>query len=128
MIEQLPEKFGPLLGFQFIGEITDEDCTEVFLPALRRAIKRFGVIRLLIDITDIQSEGFGAMGEDLKEESRVLYIEREAIIGDEDWEMRLADVDHFFIFPNADVRFFRENIRQDAWDWIREGMPQVAGM
>jgi hypothetical protein len=128
MIELLPESCGCVLGFRFIGEITDEDYTEIFIPALRRAIEEYGVIRLLVDVSDLQSEDIGAMDDDIREESRVLYIEREAIIGDEDWEKRMSNVDHFFLFPNTDARFFREEYRRDAWHWVREGMPQTAGM
>lgn len=128
MIELLPESHGCVIGFQFIGEITDEDFTEDFMPVLRRAIEQFGVIRLLVDISDLQSEDMGAMDDDVREESRVLYIEREAIIGDRDWERRLNYVDHFFLFPNTDVRFFREAYRQNAWQWVSEGMEQIPGM
>jgi hypothetical protein len=128
MIELLPESCGCVLGFQFIGEITDEDYTGDFMPVLRQAIEEYGVIRLLVDVSDLQSEDMGAMDDDVREAMRVLYIEREAIIGDEEWEKRLSYVDHFFLFPNTDVRFFRERYRQEAWHWIREGMAQIPGM
>lgn len=109
-------------------EITSEDYYEVFMPPLRRAIEEYGVIRLFVDISDLQSEGIGAMDDDVREDSRVLYIERQAIVGDEEWERKLNYVDHFFLFPNSDLRFFRKNCEQDAWDWIREGMPQTRRM
>jgi hypothetical protein len=128
MIELLPESRGCLVGFQFIGEITGDDYTEDFMPALRRAIENFGVVRLFVDISDLQSEDIGAMDDNVREESRVLYIERQAIVGDEEWERKLNYVDHFFLFANSDVRFFRKNCEQDAWDWIHEGMPQIRGM
>lgn len=125
MIERLPESHGPVLGFRFAGEITDEDYREDFLPALRRAIKNFGVIRLFIDISDLQSEDMGAMDDDVREDARLLYVEREAIIGDRDWERRLNYVDHFFIFPNTDVRFFPYGHQDEAWNWVSEGVEQL---
>jgi stage II sporulation SpoAA-like protein len=128
MIELLPESHGAVLGFQFIGEITDEDYREDFMPVLRRTIKNYGLIRLFIDISDIQSEDIGAMDDDVREDSRVLYIEREAIIGDADWEKRLNYVDHFFLFPNTDVRFFPVARRDEAWNWVSEGMQQKPKM
>ena len=128
MIERLPESHGPVLGFRFIGEITDEDYREDFLPALRRTIKNFGLIRLFIDISDLQSEDMGAMDDDVREDSRLLYVEREAIIGDRDWERRLNYVDHFFIFPNTDVRFFGFGHQDEAWNWVSEGVEQLPVM
>ncbi len=125
MIELLQECRGSVLGFQFIGEITSDDYREDFIPVLRRAIEQCGVIRLLVDISDLQSEGIGAMDDDVREDSRLLYIEREAIVGDEEWERKLNYVDHFFLFPNSDLRFFPKNCEQDAWDWIHEGIPQI---
>jgi hypothetical protein len=125
MIEELSESSGNVLGFQFSGEITDDDYMGSFIPALRRAIERFGAIRVLVDIADIQSEDFGAMDDDVRERERILYIEREAIVGDEDWVKRLANVDHFFLFPGAEVRFFETAHRRAAWRWLREGLPSL---
>ncbi|WP_220680732.1 STAS/SEC14 domain-containing protein [Methanofollis formosanus] len=123
MIEELPEGAGNVLGFRISGEVTDEDYTEVFIPALYEAIERYGTIRILIDIVDFKGEDFGAMLEDIRQDSKVLFIEREAIVGGEEWERRLTAVQpFFFLFPDTDVRFFRENQRRAAWDWIRERM------
>ncbi|NYT05371.1 MAG: STAS/SEC14 domain-containing protein [Methanomicrobiales archaeon] len=122
MIEKMAESTGNVLGFMFTGEITDEEYMGYFIPALRQAIETYGTIRVLIDVTDIQSEDFGAMNDDIRARDRVLYVEREAIVGDEDWEKRLANVDHLFLFSNTDVRFFRAANRPAAWRWIREGM------
>lgn len=122
MIEKMEKSVGCVLGFRFIGEVTDEDYTGIFIPALNGAIEKYGTIRLLVDISDIQSEEIGAMDDDVRENARIASIEREAIIGDEDWEKRLAIVDHFFLFPNTDVRFFRTERRNEAWRWICEGV------
>jgi hypothetical protein len=122
MIEELEGSAENVLGFQFIGEVTDEDYRQVFIPALRQAIEEYGPIRVLVDISDLQSEDIGAMDDDVREDERLVYIEREAIIGDEDWEKRLANVDHFFLFPNTEARFFRTEYRHEAWRWIRERM------
>lgn len=123
MIEEMEGSMGPVKGFSFIGEVTDEDYTGVFLPTLRQAIDEYGAIRLVIDIADVQSEGVGAMDDDLRADERLVMIEREAIIGDESWETRLRMVDHLFLFPAADVRFFPRSRRHEAWRWVRERMP-----
>jgi len=123
MIEEMEGSMGPVMGFRFIGEVTDGDYTGVFIPAVRRAIDEYGTIRLVIDITDLQSEGIGAMDEDLRADDRLVMIDREAIIGDESWERRLYMVDHLFLFPGADVRFFPRSHRHEAWRWVREQMP-----
>lgn len=128
MIELLPESHESLVGFRFIGEIRSDDYAKDFMPPLRRAIKEYGLIRLFVDISDLQSEGIGAMDDDVREDSRLLYIERQAIVGDEEWERKLNDVDHFFLFPNSYLRFFQKDREQDAWGWILEGMPQIRKM
>jgi hypothetical protein len=122
MIEELSGSAGNVLGFRLVGEITDEDYTGVLIPALIRAIEEYGIIRLMIDLVDFQSEDMGAMDDDVREKLRIADIEREAIIGDEGWEARLNYLDYFFLFPNTDVRFFREEHRGAAWEWLREGM------
>ncbi len=122
MIEELPESAGNVLGFRLAGEVTDEDYTGVLIPALLRAIEEYGIIRLLIDLVDFQSEDMGAMDDDVRENLRFADIEREAIVGDEEWEDRLTYLDYFFLFPNTDVRFFREERRGAAWDWLCEGI------
>jgi hypothetical protein len=129
MIEELPESTGNVLGFRISGEVTEEDYTEVFIPALYRAVDKYGTIRVLVDIVDFKGEDFGAMLEDIRHDPKIAYIEREAIVGGEDWEKGLrAARPVYFLFTNTDVRFFREEHRRDAWNWIREGVQHRPGM
>jgi len=83
MIELLPESHESLVGFRFIGEITHDDYAEDFMPQLRRVIKEHGMIRLFVDISDLQNEGIGVMDEDVSEDSRLFSIEPQLIAGDE---------------------------------------------
>jgi hypothetical protein len=128
MIEELPGSSGYILGFRFCGEITDEDYSIIFLPALLDAIETYGTIRLMVDVIDFKGEDIAAMDDDVRENSRLIAIEREAIVGDEDLEDELNRVDTFFLFPNTDIRFFREGRRTDAWRWLREGMHPKTGV
>lgn len=128
MIELLPESHESLVCFRFIGEITRDDYRKDFMPPLRRAIKEHGVIRLFVDISGFQSEGIGAMDDDVRKDLRLFFVECQAIVCDEEWERKLSHGDYFFLFPNSDIMFFRKNCEQEAWDWILEGMPQIRKM
>lgn len=128
MIEILPESAGPVIGFLLSGEVTDEDYIHVFIPAIDLATERYGTVRVLIDLVDYKGEDFGAMADDLFQGIKEPAVEREAIIGDEEWEQRLLSVQPaFFLFATTDVRFFRPEHRQEAWRWIGEGMRHIAG-
>jgi hypothetical protein len=127
MIEELPGSSGYILGFRFSGEITDEDYSGIFLPALVDAIERYGTIRLMVDVIDYKGEDIAAMDDDVRENSRLIAIEREAIVAGEALQDELNRVDHFFLFPTTDIRFFRKEHRRDAWRWLREGMHQKRG-
>jgi hypothetical protein len=123
MIEILPESRGGIIGFRISGEVTDEDYTRVFIPAIDLATERYGTVRVLVDIVDYKGEDFGAMADDLVQGIKEPSVEREAIIGGEEWEKRLLSVQPaFFLFSNTDVRFFRPEHRQEAWRWIGESM------
>jgi len=123
MIEILPESTGGVIGFLISGDVTDEDYMQVFMPAIDLAIERYGTVRVLVDIVDFKGEDFGAMADDLIQDIKVSSVEREAIVGGEEWEARLLSVQPaFFLFSSTDVRFFRPEHRQEAWRWIEEGM------
>ncbi len=127
MIEELPGSSGYVLGFRFCGEISDEDYIGTFLPALVAAIEAYGTIRLMVDVIDYKGEDIGAMDDDVRENSRLLYIEKEAIVGGEDLQEEMSRTDHFFLFPNTDIRFFRTEHRREAWRWLREGLhPKIS--
>jgi hypothetical protein len=84
MIEELPEGSGEVLGFRLSGTFTANDLTGVLIPALERASETYGIIRLVIGVTDFKGETLGAMIEDYRHRVRFPHIEREAIIGGED--------------------------------------------
>jgi hypothetical protein len=125
MIEELPEGGGEVLGFRLSGTFTARDFTEVLVPALEQASNAYGIIRLVIEVMDYKGETIGAMIEDFRHQGRFPHIEREAIVGGEDWDKWMtAFRDFFFVFPDTEVRFFRHDQRQRAWDWIYEGLPR----
>jgi hypothetical protein len=123
MIEELPDGEG-VIGFRLSGEFTEEDFLEVLVPALEQASNTHGIIRLIIEVMDFKGETLGAMIQDYQHKGRFPHIEREAIVGDEDWDKWTGPFrDFFFLFPNTEVRFFRHDQRSQAWDWIYEGLP-----
>ena len=123
MIELLPESSGNVLGFRIGGMITEEDLTRILMPALEEASERYGILRLVIEISDYKGEELGARLEDLFDtDRRIPYIEREAVIGEEGWDKwDTAYHDFFFVFQDTETRFFNHERRLQAWAWIREG-------
>jgi hypothetical protein len=84
-----------------------------------------GIIRLVIEVVDFKDETIGAMVEDIRHRTRFPHIEREAIVGGKDWDKWMtAFRDFFFLFPDTEVGFFRHDHRQEAWNWIYEGLPR----
>ncbi|HUU76004.1 MAG TPA: STAS/SEC14 domain-containing protein [Methanoregulaceae archaeon] len=124
MIETLPESSGNILGFRFSGMISEEDITDVLIPGLEEASEKYGIIRLVVEIIDYKGEDLGAQLEDfLDKDRKILYIEREAVVGEEGWDkMGTGFHDFFFVFPNTETRFFSHDRRMQAWAWIREGV------
>jgi hypothetical protein len=123
MIELLPESSGNVLGFRFSGMVTSQDFDEVLIPVLQEAVDTYGIIRVVIEITDFKGEDIEALREDFAIDRRILNIEREAIVGDVDWDKWTAITqDFFFSFPNTDLRFFNHDGRMQAWNWIRAGV------
>jgi hypothetical protein len=125
MIEQLPVAGGEVLGFRLSGIFTEEDFIGVLVPALDEASQEHGIIRLIIEVMDFKDETLGAMIQDYRHKGQFPHIEREAIVGDENWDRWTGPFrDFFFLFPNTEVRFFGHDQRQQAWDWIFEGLPR----
>ncbi len=124
MIERLPESSGNIIGFRFSGMIREEDLTGILIPELEEASERYGIIRLVVEIIDYKGEELGARLEDLLDPDRkILTIEREAVIGEEGWDMwKTAYHDFFFVFSDTETRFFSHDRRRQAWAWIREGI------
>ena len=91
MIQQMSNSEDNVLGYRVVGDVTKEDYGTL-VPSVEAAVKQYGAIRLLIDMSDFTWEKVDAWGSDFgfgKEFKN--SIERMALAHDRDW---LVSVSH----------------------------------
>ncbi len=122
MIEVLSHNSGKVFGMKVSGKLLHQDY-QVFVPMLEKLIAKHGGVRCLIEMTDLQGIGLRALWDEIKFDVRHAHqIERCAVVGDracEEWMTKLSRP----IFRNAEIRFFPPAEREQAWEWIEEGLP-----
>lgn len=118
MIEFLPQNDGNLVALRFVGKLAHEDF-EALSPLLDEQIEKDGGrIRLLLDLGAFDGwEDLHALWEHFvlvkDQHSRV---ERIAVLGDADWERRLAELADRFAL--AEVGFYTPDRTQAAIEWL----------
>ena len=118
MIEQLPDLPGTVVGVRATGRVTAEDYESVLMPAIERAIKEHGHIRLLYildcNVTDFS---LGAMWDDAKLGfSHLQDFERIAIVTDDHFVRNTLRAFHFAM-PHF-VGIFRAGEEEKAIAWL----------
>jgi len=115
MIETMDQSEGNVLGFRAVGNITKEDYATL-TPAVEAAIKEYGSIRLLMDLTHFKWEKAEAWGSDFGFGKQFHEsIERMALVGNASWEKHLTK----FAAPYyaKEAKYFEND--DDAWDWVK---------
>jgi hypothetical protein len=85
MIQQMGQSEDNVLGYRVVGDVTEDDYSGL-TPTVEAAIKEYGTIRLLFDLSDFKWEKVDAWGSDLgfgKEFKD--KIERMALVGNRSW-------------------------------------------
>lgn len=114
MIETMEQSKDNVLGFRAVGEVTKEDYATLG-PAVSAAIKQYGTIRVLIDLTDFKREKAEAWGSDLGFGHEYHdKIERMALVGDQSWGKHVAKIAQPFYAES--VEWFDTDA--DAWTWV----------
>lgn len=122
MIEAL-QGFPPkVLAFACKGRVTKHDYETVLIPAVEKALKQPGKVRLYYQIgPDLSGIDPGAMWDDFKVGmEHVLRWERVAVITDVDWIRHTVQV-FSFVIPGM-VKIFRVDEAVKAREWILEGL------
>lgn len=115
MIETMEQSKDNVLGFRAVGEITKEDYATLG-PAVAAAIKQYGAIRLLVDLSDFKKEKAEAWASDLdfgKEYHD--QIERMALVGDQSWGPHVVKIAQPIYAQ--EVQWFETD--DDAWNWVK---------
>jgi hypothetical protein len=125
MIERLTEMPPGTIGFRAAGEIEREDCDEVLVPELRRALETGSGLRALYvieDLDEIEPRALWAdskLGFDLGVRHHDAWV-RSAIVTDIDWMARATRLFAWMIPGEARV-FPRAELEQ-AKAWVA-GVP-----
>lgn len=119
MIEVMSESSGNVLGLQATGKLTKADYKSRLEPRIDSLVERFGKIRALFFMV----ETFQGWDLEAAWANTVLDIrhrgsfERIAIVGApiwEEWCVKLAG-----LLIAGEMRTFRADHLQEAWDWVR---------
>jgi hypothetical protein len=119
MIEFMPESSGNVLGVRAGRKLTEEDYESRLLPRLEALIEHFGSVRVLFYM-DETFRGWNlkaAWANTALDVRHRTDLERIAVVGAPVWEawcLRLAGL----LMP-GEIRTFRPDQLQQAWDWLR---------
>lgn len=121
MIEKLPESSGNILGFRSRGKLAEADYLDHLAPELDKAIAEHGKARLLWIIEDFGGWTVGGAWEDFRLGLKLTAVEKMAAVIDESWDEWLTWLFRVFsTLTGTEVRFFRADRLEEAWEWIRE--------
>ena len=99
------------------GKLTESDY-DLFIPELERRIKKYGKLRMLIELEDFKGWTAGALWEDLKFDFKHFKdVDRIALVGDSKWEKTATLFSR--PFTGAELRYFTRNDLDGARRWIR---------
>ena len=111
---------GRVLHMIVTGKLEKEDY-DFFVPEAETRIKKYGKIRVMIELVDFKGWSAGALWEECKlVHNHLKDVERMAMVGDKTWEKGLA----LFMkpFAGAKLKYFSVSERQAAINWIEDGM------
>ena len=115
MIQLMGQSEDNVLGYRVVGDVTKDDYTDL-VPAVEAAVKKYGAIRLLFDLSDFKWEKVDAwksdfgFGHEFKGK-----IERMALVGDQSWGKYMTKLAAPFYAQKAE--WFTDT--GDAWTWVK---------
>jgi len=120
MIEKLPGSSGKILAFRLFGKLTEADYRDVLTPEIGKALKEYPKIRVLFTLERFEGWTVGGAWEDFTFALKLPKVERMAMVVDESWDEWMSWLfKGFTTLTQTDLRFFRQDRNQEAWDWIR---------
>ena len=123
-VELREEAGGKILTLKLSGKLTKDEYAH-FTPAVERAVRDHGPVRILVDMHGFHGWTLGAVWEDVKFDVRhFAHIERLALVGESRWEAGMG----VFCkpFTTAKVRYFDASKADEAASWIHEGLAQTS--
>jgi hypothetical protein len=119
-IEYREEHQGKVVVLHVTGRLSQDDYRH-FVPKTESLFKRFGAIRVLVEMIDFHGWKAGALWADIKFDLKhFAHIDRLAFVGDKKWEKGMA----VFCkpFTTAEIRYFDRTEADQAHAWIEAGL------
>jgi hypothetical protein len=115
MYRQLPETSGNVRAYAIEGDLDRSD-VEAMQDDLRAAADDHGRLRVLVDLTGLDTMEQSAVWQDLQMTPEYLdIVERLAVLGDERWHEWSARASNLAV----DAAAFGPDDRRSAWAWVR---------
>ncbi len=123
MIKMLLEETGPLIGLKIKGCLTHKEY-QAIVPLLEKRIKKYGKIRILLDIQHFKGWHLKAAFDDLLFAFRNRQcVERVAIVCAEEADSVVTLIDQPFARgARGKCKYFIEKDLDRAWAWLKKGM------
>jgi hypothetical protein len=111
---------GKIVHVRASGKLTAEDY-ERLVPEFEDLVARHDKLRLFFEMEDFEGWKTAALWEDTKLAFKHFQsIERIAMVGEKRWQEGMATFCK--PFTSADIRYFEHHEKDDAWEWIHEGV------
>lgn len=116
MLETMERSSGNVLGFKMIGDVTKADYA-ILDPAVDAAVRKYGSVNLLFDLTEFHWEKATAWGSDLDfGHTYKDKINKMAMVSHAKWVKHLAKLAEPFYAK--EIKAFETS--DDAWTWLGE--------
>ena len=121
MIEKMSESSGNILGFRSRGRLSAADYLDVLAPEIEKAIAEHGKARVLWIIEDFEGWTVGGAWEDFRLGMKFSAVEKMAAVIDESWDEWMTWLFRAFTtLTGTEIRFFKADRLEEAWEWVRE--------
>jgi hypothetical protein len=116
-VELKKQNEGKLIEVHLTGKLAREDYAK-FGPAVDEAVRKYGKIRMLVEMHDFHGWTAGALWEDIKfDRKHFADIERLALVGETKWEKGMAAFCK--PFTSAKVHYFDQAKETEARAWLK---------
>ncbi len=120
MIEKLPDSSGNILGFRLGGRLSEADYTDLLVPEMEKAMNEYPKIRVVLIMEGFEGWTVGGAWEDFLLGTKFSAVEKMAAVIDESWdEWMTLMFKAFTTLTRTELRFFRKERIDEAWEWIR---------
>lgn len=126
MLMKMEQSHADRLAFLASGKLTDNDYQNFLIPQVREALRQHQQIRLMFLLDGFRGWGMKAAWDEFSFGLEINpYIEYVALVGDRRWERWVAQMTG--IVSKGEVRYFDLKEANQAWQWLCDPLPAVAG-